>query len=104
MGNFPNPIVASRETQIYAELREQIYRNPQLWTRSELSQHHRPRPSFLAHAKKLAAIIAVAGLVFWLGFGASIHHAPETSYPYYDIQKPVPPWSEPMPLKGNHDR
>ena len=104
MGNFPNPIVASRETQIYAELREQIYRHPQLWRRNELSQHHRPRPSFLSHAKKLAAVIAVAGLVFWLWFDASTHHAPEASYPYYDTQKPVPPWSEPMPLKGNLDR
>ena len=26
------------------------------------------------------------------------------SYPDYDTQKPVPPWSEPTPLKGNHDR
>jgi hypothetical protein len=103
MGSLPDPIAASRETQAYAELREQIYRHPQLWRRNELSQHHRPRPSFLAHANKLAAIIAVAGLVFWLGFGAS-HHAPEKSYPYYDIQKPVPPWSEPMPLKGNYGR
>src|SRR5437899_537238 len=104
MGSFPNQIAASRETQTYAELREQIYRHPQLWRRNVISQHHHPRPSFLTHAKKLAAIIAVAGFVFWLWVGASTHRAPEASYPYYDIQKSVPPWSEPMPLKGNYGR
>ncbi len=93
MGTSPDPIAASRETQTYAVVREQIYRHPQLWRRNELSQH-----------KKLAAITAVAGLVSWLWVGASTHLAPEASYPYYDTQKPVPPWSEPMPLKGNLDR
>ena len=110
MGSFPNQIAASRETQTYAEVRERIYRHPQLWRREVLSQHQHQhqhqhhRPSFLTHVKKLAAIIAVAGFPFWLWFGASTHHAPEASYPYYDIQKPVPPWSEPMPLKGNYGR
>jgi hypothetical protein len=104
MGSPSDPVAASRETQTYAVVREQIYRHPQLWRRNELSQHHRPRPSFFTHAKKLAAITAVAGLVSWLWVGASTHLAPEASYPYYDTQKPVPPWSEPMPLKGNHDR
>jgi len=56
----------------------------------------------LIQVKKLAAVIAVLGFVFWLWFGASTYRAP--SYPYYDIQKPVPPWSEPMPLEGNHGR
>jgi hypothetical protein len=104
MGSLPNPIAASRETRAYAELREQIYRHPQLWTENVLSQHHPPRFSFLTHAKNLAAIIAAAGFVFWLWFGPSTNHAPEPSYPYYDTQKPVPVWSEPMPLKGNYGR
>jgi hypothetical protein len=54
--------------------------------------------------KKLAAIIVVLGFVFWLWFGVSTYRAPLASYPYYDIQKPVPPWSEPMPLEGNYGR
>jgi hypothetical protein len=119
MGRFPNPIAASREIHIYAELRaqidrnpsvwstyaelqQQIYRHPRLWRRDVISQ--RPRPSSLTHVRKLAAIIVVLGLVFWLWFGVSTYHAPRASYPYYDTQKPVPPWSEPMPLKGNYDR
>jgi hypothetical protein len=119
MGSFPNPIAASQEIDTYTELREQIYRNPSLWsTYAELQQRiyrhprlwkrevisQRPRFSSLTHVKKLAAIIAVLGFVFWLWFGVSTYHAPRASYPYYDTQKPVPPWSEPMPLIGNHDR
>src|SRR5262245_13791069 len=61
-------------------------------------------PSSFAHVQKLAAIIVALGFLFWLWFGASTHHAPRASYPYYDTHKPVPPWSEPMPLEGNHDR
>jgi hypothetical protein len=57
----------------------------------------------LIQVKKLAAVIAVLGFVFWLWFGASTYRAPR-SYPYYDTQKPVPAWSEPMPLKGNYGR
>jgi len=73
-----------------------------LWRRDVISQT--PPPSTLTHVKKLAALIVVLGFGFWLGFGASVYHAPRASYPYYDTQKPVPPWSEPMPLKGNFDR
>jgi hypothetical protein len=62
------------------------------------------RPSSLTHVKKLAAIIVVLGFAFWLWFGASTYHSPRATYPYYDTQKPVPPWSEPMPLEGNYDR
>jgi hypothetical protein len=63
------------------------------------------RPPSFTHIKQLAAIIIVAlGFLFWLWFGASTYHAPRASYPYYDMQKPVPPWSEPMALKGNQDR
>jgi hypothetical protein len=103
MGSFPKPIAASQEIHTYTELREQIYRDPRLWRQDVISQ--RPRPSSLTHVKKLAAIIIVVlGFVFWLWFGVSTYHAPRASYPYYDTQKPVPPWSEPMPLEGNYDR
>ena len=119
MGNVPNPIAASQEIDTYTGLREQIYRNPSLWsTYAELQRwiyrHSRlwrrdvisqpPRPSSWTHVKKVAAIIAVLCFVFWLWFGVSTYHAPRASYPYYDTQKPVPAWGEPMPLEGNYDR
>lgn len=117
MGRFPNPTDASREIDTYTDLREQIYRDPSLWsTYSELQQQiyrqprlwkrdvvsQRPHSSSLTQVKKLAAIIVALGCVFW--FGVSTYHVPRASYPYYDTQKPVPPWSEPMPLKGNYGR
>jgi hypothetical protein len=119
MGSFPNPIAASQEIETYTELREQIYRDPSLWrTYAELQRQiyrdprlwrrdviaQRSRPSSLTHVKKLAAIVVMLGFVFWLWFGVSTYHAPRASYPYYDTRKPVPPWSEPMPLEGNYDR
>ena len=52
----------------------------------------------------LATIIAVPAFLFGLWIGVSTYHAPRPSYPYYDTQTPVPPWSEPMPLKGNRDK
>lgn len=119
MGSFPNLIAASQETDTYTELREQInrnpsvwstyaelqqqiYRYPQLWRRDVISQ--RPRSSSLIHVKKLAATIVGLGFVLCVWFGVSTYHAPRASYPYYDTQKPVPPWSEPMALQGNYDR
>ena len=102
MRGFPNPIAASQEIDTYTELRKQIYRHPRLWRQDVIS--HRPRPSSWAHVKKLAAIIVGLGFVLCLWFGVSTYHAPRASYPYYDTQNPVPPWSEPMPLEGNYDR
>src|ERR1700757_47105 len=102
MGRFSNPIAASREIHAYTELRQPIYRHPWLWRRHAILQ--RPRPSPLSHAKKLAAIIVVLGFVFWMCFGVLTRDAPRASYPYYDTQKPVPPWSEPTPLEGNYAR
>jgi hypothetical protein len=102
MGDFPNPIAASQEIDTYTQLREQIYRPPRLSRRDVISQQG-PRSS-LAHVKKLAAIIVALGFVLCVWFGVSTYHAPRASYPYYDIQKPVPPWSEPIPLEGNYDR
>jgi hypothetical protein len=52
----------------------------------------------------LVAIIATLGFLFGLWFGIPTHHALRPSYPYYDTHKLVPPWSEPAPLKGNHDK
>jgi hypothetical protein len=119
MGSFPNPIAASQEIDSYTELREQIYRDPSLWrTYAELRQQiyrhprswrrdvisQRPRPSSLTHVKKLGAIIVALGFILCLWFGVSTYHEPRASYPYYDTQKPVPAWSEPMPLAGNYDR
>jgi hypothetical protein len=64
----------------------------------------RPRTPFLfTPIKRVVAIIAALSFFFvGLWFGVSTRHAPrQLSYPYYDTQKPVPPWNEPMPLKGN---
>jgi hypothetical protein len=91
MGSFPNPITASREIHTYAQLPRDVTSQP-------------PRRSPLTHLKKLAAVIVLLGFGFWLGFGASTYHTTQASYPYYDTQKPVPPWSEPMALEGNFAR
>lgn len=63
-------------------------------------------PFLFTHIKRVAAIVAALSFLFvGLWFGVSTRHAPpQSSYPYYDTQKPVPPWSEPMSLKGNHDK
>jgi hypothetical protein len=47
----------------------------------------------------VAIIAALSFLLVGLWFGVSTHHAPpQVSYPYYDTQKPVPPWSEPKAI------
>ena len=90
----------SSQIDTYTELRQQIHYNPRLWTRDVISQR---RPLFFIRVQQLLAIAAL-GFLFWLWFGVSTYHAPQPSYPYYDTQKPVPPWSEPTPLEGNHNR
>jgi hypothetical protein len=61
-----------------------------------------PTPFLFPHSKRLVSIIAgLSFLLFGLWFGISTRHTPQSKYPYYDTQKPVPQWSEPMPLKGN---
>jgi hypothetical protein len=97
----PKPIAMSHQTHTYPELRQKIHDDLPLWTRDVISQ--RP-PSFFTHVKQVAAIIVALGFLFWLWFGVSTYHPPRASYPYYDTQKPVPPWSEPTPLEGNHNR
>jgi hypothetical protein len=99
--SFTNPIATSHQIHTYTELQRQIHDDPPLWTRDVISQ----RPPFLfTHVKQLAAIIAALIFLFGLWFGVSMYHAPRPSYPYYDTQKPVPPWSEPTPLESNRDR
>jgi hypothetical protein len=61
-----------------------------------------PTPFLFTHIKRVAAIIAgLSFLLVGLWFGISTRHTPQSSYPQYDTQEPVPQWSEPMPLKGN---
>jgi hypothetical protein len=91
----------SHQIHTYTEPRQQIYHDPPLWKRDVISQ--RP-PSFFTHVKQVTAIIVALGFSFWLWSSVSTYHAPRPSYPYYDTQETVPPWSEPMPLKGNHYR
>ena len=95
------PIAVPHQIHTYTELRQQIHHDPLLWTRDVISQS---RPFLLTHFKQLAAIIAVLAFLFSLWIGVSTYHTPRPSYPYYDTQKPVPPWSEPMPLEGNRDK
>jgi hypothetical protein len=94
-------IAVPHQIHTYAELRQQIHHDPPLWTRDVISQR---RPFLFTHVKQLAAIIAALAFLFGLWIGVSTYHTPRPSYPYYDTQKPVPPWSEPMPLKGNRDK
>jgi hypothetical protein len=115
----PNRVAASQSIDAYTALREQLCRDPSLWkTDAELQRQiyrharlwkwelisKRSRFSSLIHLKKLAAILVMLGFVSWLWFGVSTYQAPRTTFPYYDTQKPVPPWSEPMPLEGNYGR
>ncbi len=96
------PIAVPHHIHTYAQLLQQIHHDPPLRTRGVISQ--RP-PFLLTRVKQLAAIIAALTFLFvGLWFGVSTYHAPRPSYPYYDTQKPVPPWSEPTPLEGNRDR
>ena len=95
------PIAPPHQIHTYTELLQQIHHDPPLRTRDVISQ----RPLFLLTlVKQLAAIIAALTFLFGLWFGVSTYHTPRPSYPYYDTQKPVPPWSEPTPLEGNRDR
>ena len=94
-------IAVPHQIHTCTEFRQQIHHDPLLWTRDVISQ----RPPFLfTHAKQLAAIIAALAFLFGLWIGVSTYLTPRPSYPYYDTQKPVPPWSEPTPLEGNRDK
>ncbi|PYM04402.1 MAG: hypothetical protein DMF13_01440, partial [Verrucomicrobia bacterium] len=96
------PIAVPHQIHTYTELLQQIHHDPPLRTPDVISQHP---PFHFTRVKQLAVIIAALTFLFvGLWFGVSTDHAPRPSYPYYDTQKPVPPWSEPTPLEGNRDR
>jgi len=97
----PKPIAGAPQIHTYTKLRQQIHHDLPLWTRDVISQR---LPFLFTHFKQLAAIVAVGCLLVGLWFGISTHHAPRPSYTSYDTQKLVPPWNEPTPLEGNHDR
>ncbi len=99
---FNKAMALPRHIHTYTELLQQVHHDPPLWTRDVISQ----RPPFhFTPGKQLAVSIAALTFLFvGLWFGVSTYHAPRPSYPYYDTQKPAPPWSEPTPLEGNRDR
>jgi hypothetical protein len=88
------------QIQTYTGFRQQIHYKPRRWTRNVMSR----RPRFLFIRIQQLVAIATLGVLFWLWFSASRHHESRPTYPYYDTQKPVPPWSEPAPLEGNYGR
>src|SRR5438270_12854751 len=96
------PIAVPHQTPTYPALLKRFPRDPPRRTRDVISR----RPPFhFTRVKQLAVIsAALTFLFFGLSFGVSTYHTPRPSYPYYDTQKPVPPWSEPTPLEGNRDR
>ena len=90
--SLTEPIAVPHHIHTYTELLQQIHHDPPLRIRNVISK--RP-PFLLTLVKQLAAIIAALTFLFGLWFGVSTYHTPRPSYPYYDTQKPVPPWSEP---------
>ncbi len=99
--SFTNRIATSPQIHTGTEFQQQVHHDPLLWIRDVISQRSR---FLFTHGKQLAAIIAVLTFLFGLALSVSTYHGPRPSYPYYDTQKPVPPWSEPAPLEGNRDR
>ena len=99
--SLTKPIGVPHQIHTYTELLQQIHHDPPLRIRNVISK--RP-PFLLTLVRQLAVIIAALTFLFGLSFGVSTYHTPRPSYPYYDTQKPVPPWSEPTPLEGNRDR
>ena len=94
-------IIVPSRIPTYTELRQQIHHDPLLSTRDVIA---RRRPFLLTRVKQPVAITAVLAFLFGLWIGVATYHTTRPSYPYYDTQKPVPPWSEPMPLEGNRDK
>jgi len=84
----------------HAEVWKQIQPGSHVRTRDVTSKASR---SLFVRVQQVVAIGAI-GFLFWLWFSASKDHTPLPSYPYYDTQSPVPPWSEPAPLAGNYNR
>ena len=90
----------SPQIHAYTEFRQQIHHDQPLWTRNVIYQ----RPRVLVVRIQQLIAIGTLGFLLWLWFDVSTYQAPRPSYPYYDTQKPVPPWSEPAPLQGNYSR
>ena len=90
----------SSQIDSHAEVRKQTQSDPHVWARDVA---FKASPSFLVRVQQVIAIVVI-GFLFWLWFGASKGHTPRPSYPYYDTQRPVPPWSEPAPLAGNYNK
>ena len=93
-------IAMSPQVHTYTELRQENRQDQSFWTRNVISQ--RPR-ALVTRIQQLVAL-ATLGVLLWLWFGGSRYQSPQPSYPYYDTQKPVPPWSEPALLEGNYSR
>ena len=94
------PICVPHQIPTYTALLQQIH-HPPLRTRDVTSRRHTFRPTLI---RQLLAIVAVMTFLFGLWFGVARYRTLRPSYPYYDTQKPLPPWSEPTPLEGNRDR
>jgi hypothetical protein len=90
----------SPQVHTYTAFRQEIQQDQSFWTRNVISQ--RPR-ALVTRIQQLVAL-ATLGVLLWLWFGGSRQQLPQPSYPYYDTQKPVPPWSEPAVLEGNSSR
>jgi hypothetical protein len=94
------PVCVPHQIPTYTALLQQIH-HPPLRTRIVTSHRHPFLPTLI---KQLAAIVAAVIFLVGLWFGVAMYQTPRPSYPYYDTQKPLPPWSEPTPLEGNRDR
>jgi hypothetical protein len=90
----------SSRIHTYTEFGQQIHHESSLRIRNVISQRRR---LLFIRIQQLIAIAAL-GFLLWLWFSGSRYHAPQPSYPYYDTEKPMPPWSEPAPLQGNYTR
>jgi len=90
----------SPQVHTYTEFRQENQQDQSFWTRNVISQ--RPR-ALVIRIQQLVAL-ATLGVLLWVWFGGLRHPTPQPTYPYYDTQKPVPPWSEPGPLEGNYSR
>jgi hypothetical protein len=87
----------------YTEFGQQVRHEPPLWTRGLIFKRPTPLSVRIQQVVAVAALAAL-GFLFWLWLGISNNHSTRPSYPYYDTQGPVPPWSEPTPLEGNYKR
>ena len=93
-------IAMSSQIQTYTEFGREIQHHQRFWTRNTISQ----RPRVLVIRIQQLIAVGTLGFLLWLWFDVSTYRAPRPTYPYYDTQKPVPPWREPARLQGNYSR